>query len=406
MESARLMAIHDGVPDSGSLPGADVLPQRSSRASLEVSLTGTTPEAPRAHLATLLRSPLGVYISHTEVLHDSVRVRLDIAPEDLDFTLHMLQTTLPDTTIGTAPTKETRSGARTWSGIWLPLVTPFRAGEVDVEALRALTEHYVGSGIAGFVALGTTGEAALLSESERATVMQTICDTVAGRLPVLAGVGGVDTREFVRQIQSFERWDVTGFLVSAPAYLCPTQAGIEWHFQQIAHATKRPIVIYDVPHRTGVSIEPETVRRLAALENVVAIKACASQHFGALGNVPINVLCGTDEAFLDCLISGGHGGILASAHVCADLLIEVQALMQAGKAGTACHLFTQLRPVLKLLFAAPNPSAIKAMLALDGLIHDEVRMPVTPVPDSLREQLIQARRVLQELRSTLPIKVA
>jgi 4-hydroxy-tetrahydrodipicolinate synthase len=292
------------------------------------------------------------------------------------------------------------------SGIWLPLVTPFRAGKVDVASLQALTEHYAQTGIAGFIALGTTGEAALLSEVERATVLQAITDVVAGRLPVLAGVGGSDTREFVREMQRFEHWGVAGFLVSAPAYICPNQTGIEWHFRQIAAATQRPVVLYDVPHRTGVSIEPETVRRLAELENVVAIKACASQHYDALSQLPIDLLCGTDEAFLDCLAAGGQGGILASAHVCADLLIEVQKHMHAGKAATACRIFAELRPVLKLLFAAPNPSVIKAMLALEGRIAEEARMPIAPISADLRAQLAQAREVLEELRAARPLAVA
>jgi 4-hydroxy-tetrahydrodipicolinate synthase len=293
-----------------------------------------------------------------------------------------------------------------YSGIWIPLVTPFRSGQVDVNALQTLTDHYADSGIAGFVALGTTGEAALLSESERETVLAAVTEVVGARVPVLAGVGGMDTNQFVREMKWMERWDVAGFLVSAPAYICPSQAGIEWHFQQVAQATERPIVLYDVPHRTGVPIEVDTVRRLAEIDNVVAIKACVSQRFDALSRLPISLLCGTDDAFIDCLAAGGHGGILASAHVCADLLLEVQSLMRADKAGTACLLFAQLRPILKLLFAAPNPTAIKAMLALDGRIGQDVRMPLMPVSNELRERLEEARGVLEDLRSALPMAVA
>ena len=292
-----------------------------------------------------------------------------------------------------------------YSGIWIPLVTPFRSGEVDVEALQTLTDHYARTGIAGIVALGTTGEAALLSDIERVTVLQAISDVVDGRLPVLVGIGGFDTREFVREIRRFERWDVAGFLVSPPAYVCPDQAGIAWHFEQIARETERPIVLYDVPHRTGVSIEPATVARLAEHENIVAIKACAAQHFGALGKLPINMLCGTDEAFVDCLASGGHGGILASAHVCADLLIEVQSLMQAGDATAARRIFERLKPVLKLLFSAPNPSAIKAMLSIEGRIPDEVRMPITAASAALVAQLAHAQETLRTMRAELAMTV-
>jgi 4-hydroxy-tetrahydrodipicolinate synthase len=292
-----------------------------------------------------------------------------------------------------------------FSGIWIPLVTPFRSGEVDVEALQALTDHYARSGIAGVVALGTTGEAALLSEIERVTVLHAISDVVAGRLPMLVGVGGCDTREFVREIHRFDRWDAAGFLVSPPAYVCPDQAGIAWHFEQIAHETERPIVLYDVPHRTGVSIEPDTVRRLAECENIVAIKACASRHFDALCRLPINVLCGTDDAFLDCLGLGGRGGILASAHVCADLLVEIHALWHAGHENKVHRLFGRLKPILKLLFSAPNPSAIKAMLSIEGRIADEVRMPITPASAELVEQLAHAHIALQEMRAELAMAV-
>jgi 4-hydroxy-tetrahydrodipicolinate synthase len=292
-----------------------------------------------------------------------------------------------------------------YSGIWLPLVTPFRAGEVDLPALQALTEYYACTGIAGVVALGTTGEAALLSDSERLRVLQTVGEVVAGRLPMLVGIGGFDTREFVHEIRRYDQWDVAGYLVSAPAYICPDQAGIAWHFEQIAHATERPIVLYDVPHRTGVPIEPDTVRRLAEYENIVAIKACVSGHFEALSELPINVLSGTDEAFVDCLAAGGHGGILASAHVCADLLVEVHSLMQAGDNETARRIFDRLRPVLKLLFAAPNPSAIKAMLSLEGRISNEVRKPLMPASTRLVEQLAEARTLLQDLRAELALVV-
>ncbi len=288
-----------------------------------------------------------------------------------------------------------------YSGIWLPLVTPFCSGELDVEALQTLTEHDARSGIAGIVALGTTGEAALLSDIERVTVLQAISDVVDGRLPVLVGVGGFNTREFVDEIRRLERWDVAGFLVSAPAYVCPDLAGIAWHFGQIARETERPIVLYDVPHRTGVSIEPDTVRRLAECENIVAIKACVSRHFDTLCDLPINVLCGTDEAFLDCLAAGGHGGILASAHVCPDLFIEVQSRMQAGDVDTARQIFEWLRPTLKLLFSAPNPSAIKAMLSIEGRISDEVRMPLMPACARLSSNWLN--RALSSTNSALSL---
>ena len=284
-----------------------------------------------------------------------------------------------------------------YSGIWLPLVTPFRSNKVDVDALQKMTDRYARTGISGFVVLGTTGEAALLSEIERVTVLQAVTDVVTNRLPVLVGVGGLNTRKFVREMQRLEHWDIAGFLVSAPAYLCPNQEGLVWHFERIASATQRHVVLYDVPHRTGVPIEAETARRLCELDNVVGIKACAAERFEAFGQLGVDMLCGTDAAFLNCLDAGGVGGILASAHVCADMLIEVQTLAQTGQREAADALFGQLRPLIDLLFATPNPSSIKAMLALDGSISDEVRMPIAPVSVTQRERLIQAKKDLDRV---------
>ena len=286
-----------------------------------------------------------------------------------------------------------------YSGIWLPLVTPMRNGEVDIDALQHLAEYYSRTEISGMVALGTTGEAALLSETERITVLQAITDVVGSRLPVLVGVGGSDTREVIRELRRYEHWDCSGYLVSPPSYICPDQAGVQWHFEQIALATDRSIVLYDVPHRSGVAIAPDTVARLTELDNVVAIKECVKDHFDKLRSVPISLLCGTDDAFLDCLRSGGAGGILASAHVCADLLIEVQALAESDRAAEAQTLFTSLLPVIKLLFTAPNPSAIKAMLAFDHPMTDETRMPITRASAQLVASLSAAREALQDLRA-------
>ncbi|MEX3921097.1 4-hydroxy-tetrahydrodipicolinate synthase [Paraburkholderia sp. BR10872] len=289
-----------------------------------------------------------------------------------------------------------------FNGIWIPLVTPMRGGAVDVSSLEALTDRHVASGIAGFVALGTTGEAALLDARERSVVLQAITEVVAGRLPVVAGVGGIDTAAFIDEIHRLQTWDLAGYLVSAPAYLCPDQAGLIWHFEQIAQATERDIVLYDVPHRTGVGLAATTVARLAQIANIRAIKACARERFAAFGTLPIAMLCGNDDSFLDCLRAGATGGILASAHVCGDLLAAVQTLFCAGKGDEACRLFACIEPVVRLLFAAPNPSAIKTMMSLDGSISAETRMPITPAPDTLLRRLQAARATLDELRASMP----
>jgi len=286
-----------------------------------------------------------------------------------------------------------------FSGIWLPIVTPLRNGEVDIDALQRLADYYLRTGIAGIVALSTTGEAALLQDAERLTVLQALSEVVRSRLPMLIGVGGSNTRDVLHDIQRYERWDCAGYLVSAPSYVCPDQAGVQWHFEQAAGATERPIVLYNVPHRTGVTIAPDTVARLIECGNIVGIKECVKEHFSRLSTLPINVLCGTDEALDDCLHHGGTGGILASAHVCADLLVAFQDLLRAERDVDARNLFASLLPVLRLLFAAPNPSAIKAMLAFDHSLSDETRMPISRASAQLVERLSTARDRLQDLRA-------
>ncbi|NIF90493.1 4-hydroxy-tetrahydrodipicolinate synthase [Burkholderia sp. Cy-637] len=284
-------------------------------------------------------------------------------------------------------------------GIWVPLVTPLRAGRVDLDALRALAASYLDSGIAGFVALGTTAEAALLSEVERAAALQAILEVAAGRLPVFVGVGGFDTRAFLAEIDRLEQWEVAGYLVSPPAYLCPNQAGVLWHFGQVALHTRRPVMLYDVPHRTGVTIEPSTVRQLTRHLNIVGIKECVPAHFDALDSLPLEVLCGTDVAFLDCLAAGGSGGVLASAHVGADLFVEVQRLYEVGRVTEAQTLFDAMQPAIRLLFSAPNPAAIKAMLAFSHDMTAEVRMPITPASPQLVAELRRVHGTLERLRA-------
>ncbi|QCP54990.1 4-hydroxy-tetrahydrodipicolinate synthase [Trinickia violacea] len=286
-----------------------------------------------------------------------------------------------------------------YSGIWLPIITPFRNGKVDIDALQYLADTYLRTEISGFVALGTTGEAALLSLSERISVLHALFDVVGEQLPVLVGAGAPDTREVLREIVLYERWNCTGYLVSPPSYVCPDQAGVQWHFEQVAQATQRSIVLYDVPHRTGVTIAPDTVKALLAHENIVAIKECVPSRFCELGGQPISLLCGNDDAFVDCLSAGGAGGILASAHVCADLLVDVLSLMNADREADAKTLFSRLSPILRLLFSAPNPAAIKAMLALDHPISAETRMPIAPASAELVGRLRDARETLQALRA-------
>ncbi|ALF88890.1 MULTISPECIES: 4-hydroxy-tetrahydrodipicolinate synthase [Ralstonia solanacearum species complex] len=284
-----------------------------------------------------------------------------------------------------------------FEGIWIPLVTPFHRGQIDTAALHRLVRHYQDAGVAGFVALGTTGEAALLSQVERYTVLETIAEASGGRTPFLIGIGAPDTHEMASQLRHYERWPAAGYLVPPPYYICPSQAGLRWHFSQIAAATSRPIVLYNVPKRTGVSIAPHTALILAEIANIVAIKECVADQFAALQGGPLQVLSGGDGALLKCLRHGGSGGILAGAHIRPDRFVALVAHFRAGRLDTAAHLAEQLAPLAALLFAEPNPAPVKALLAEIGLIRAETRPPILPVSDTLRARLTQALAALDEM---------
>ncbi|SFP74477.1 4-hydroxy-tetrahydrodipicolinate synthase [Ralstonia sp. NFACC01] len=292
-----------------------------------------------------------------------------------------------------------------FSGIWIPLVTPFHRDRVDTAALRRLVRHYQSTGVSGFVALGTTGEAALLSQIERYTVLEAIADACDDRTPFLIGVGAADTREVCAQIRHYERWNSAGYLVPPPYYVCPSQAGLRWHYAQVAASTTRPVVLYNVPKRTGVSIAPQTTLVLAEQANIVAIKECVAEHFGALQGGPLDVLSGDDGALLDCLAHGGTGGILAGAHVRPELFVALVAHHRAGRIDEARHLANALAPLAALLFAEPNPAPVKALLSAQGSIGADTRAPILPVSESLHRRLVAAMHALENVDADCALRL-
>ena len=292
-----------------------------------------------------------------------------------------------------------------FSGIWIPLVTPFHRDRVDTAALRRLVRHYQSTGVSGFVALGTTGEAALLSQIERYTVLEAIADACDDRTPFLIGVGAADTREVCAQIRHYERWNSAGYLVPPPYYVCPSQAGLRWHYAQVAASTTRPVVLYNVPKRTGVSIAPQTALVLAEQANIVAIKECVAEHFGALQGGPLDVLSGDDGALLDCLAHGGTGGILAGAHLRPELFVALVAHHRAGRIDEARHLANALAPLAALLFAEPNPAPVKALLSAQGSTGADTRAPILPVSESLHRRLVAAMHALENVDADCALRL-
>jgi 4-hydroxy-tetrahydrodipicolinate synthase len=280
-------------------------------------------------------------------------------------------------------------------GIWVPLVTPFAgtsAEAVDSAGLARLVASLRETGIAGLVVCGSTGEAAMLSDAERRSVLDTTLAAADG-LPVLMGLSGVATPQVRDELLRWAEQPVAGFLVSPPYYVKPSQAGIADHYAALADVSPRPIVLYDIPGRTGVRIATDTMLALAAHERIVGVKDCSGDldHLQAIvADGRLAVLCGDDNRLFASLCLGAAGAIAASAHLHADQFVEVQRLVDQGRLDRARALWRRLWPLTTALFEEPSPGPLKAALApLHGL-NDSVRPPMTPAGDATRARVARA----------------
>jgi 4-hydroxy-tetrahydrodipicolinate synthase len=287
-------------------------------------------------------------------------------------------------------TTSVSSTAARFDGVWLPMVTPLLQGRVDLPAAQRLARFYRDAGVSGLVLFGSTGEGNLLTLTEKIEMIQAIRDD-ADALPIMIGAGGVDTGGVAAAIRRLDATHPAGYLVPPPYYLCPSQAGIIWHYRQITWATDRPLVLYNIPKRTGVQMTVETMETLARCPTIAAVKECNPAVLHTLRQRgQIAALCGEDKALLTHFCTGGAGAIPASAHVRPDLFVRMMHLAQAGQAEAAREIFDALSAVIRLLFAEPNPAPIKKALALQGLINDELRMPLTPASRALAARLQRA----------------
>jgi 4-hydroxy-tetrahydrodipicolinate synthase len=283
-----------------------------------------------------------------------------------------------------------------FSGIWIPLITPFTSlsadGAVDLAALRRLVKLYANAGVAGIVALGTTGEPSSLDAAEQETVLAATLDAARGVLPVIAGVSGNNAPAMRERVRRLNALPLSGLLISAPYYVRPSQAGIAAHFTMLADASEHPVVLYDIPARTGVRIEPDTLLELAAHPNIDAIKDCAGSldttHTLILDG-RLQVLAGDDIRIFDTLCMGGSGAIAASAHVWPERFVALDRALRAGRLEEGRAHFHALVPLIRALTAEPNPAPVKAALAAQGLIKGDLRAPMTRASETLRERLRQ-----------------
>lgn len=280
-------------------------------------------------------------------------------------------------------------------GVWLPVITPFINDEIDLESYRRLIDYYIPKGISGIIANGTTGESPVLSESEFEVLANKTVEYTCGRIPVFFGVGGNYTKEVVHKLKIAEKAGIEGILSVSPYYNRPDQRGIYEHFRMISESTNLPIVLYNIPYRTGRNMENDTILRLSELKNIVAIKDASgniNQTLELLSQKPDNfsILTGEDNLFLTSLAHGSEGGILASSHVYTEKFMEIYRLMKANNYQQALSVWNQLSKIIPLLFKEPNPAPLKYILHKQKLIQSgELRLPLVEISGSLKMELNQ-----------------
>ena len=270
------------------------------------------------------------------------------------------------------------------------IVTPFKGdGSVDLDSFRALARHLVDNGSDGLVVTGTTGESPTLSDDERFELYAAALDEVGDRATVVAGTGTYDTRHSVHLTEKAHELDVDAVLVVTPYYNKPPQRGIVAHFEAVAAATDKPVLVYNIPGRVVVNIEPETITRLAEIENVRGVKQANDDLAQAkhIVETDLDLYAGDDDLIVPFLELGGVGGVCVHTHVVGPQVKELIRLWKAGEHEAARALDRELAPSIELLRVAPNPIAIKAALNLLGHEVGGHRLPLVDPTEDERERV-------------------
>jgi 4-hydroxy-tetrahydrodipicolinate synthase len=280
-------------------------------------------------------------------------------------------------------------------GTWTALITPFRDGRIDEPALRALVDMQIAGGITGLIACGSTGETPTLTPEEYAFVVRTVIEQAAGRVPVMAGTGSNDTATVIARNRFAAEAGADAVLVVMPYYNRPTQEGLFQHNRAIAEQSPLPIVLYNVPGRTGCDLLPETVARLAMLENVIGIKEASGDvdrisEIVRLAPSPFVVLSGDDALTLPIISVGGQGIVSVVSNIVPR---EMSDLVNAALAGTydrARQIHLELLDLFRAMFVETNPVPVKAAAELLGIASSEVRLPLVGLTAASRVRVFES----------------
>ena len=283
-----------------------------------------------------------------------------------------------------------------FKGTGVALVTPFRKeGEVDFNALQKLVEFQIENGVNYLVVQGTTGESVSLTDEEKVSVLEYIIDVTKNRVPIVLGVGGNNTSNVVQQIKKFNSYRIDAYLSVSPYYNKPSQAGIVAHYGQIAQATDKPIILYNVPGRTGSNMTAETTLTLAnTYANIIAVKEASGnleQIMEIIKNKPSDslVISGDDALTLPHMACGGDGVISVVANAFPKRFSSMVDYALKGDLEKAKPLHYELFPIIQQLFADGNPGGIKYVLKLISIGEDHMRLPLVNINDEVAKKLYE-----------------
>lgn len=273
------------------------------------------------------------------------------------------------------------------------MVTPFDStGDIDFQATKTLVEYLIANGSDGLVVAGTTGESPTLSAEEKVELFKFVVATVNGRIPVIAGTGSNNTHASIALTKQAEEAGVDGIMLVAPYYNKPSQEGMFQHFQAIAGATSLPVMLYNIPGRSVVNMSADLIIRLSEIENIVSVKE-ASGDLEAMAAIiegtpdSFSLYSGDDGLTLPVLAIGGQGIVSVASHIIGNEMQEMISSFKQGEITAAASAHRQLLPVMKALFAAPNPTPVKTALNLTSVQVGGVRLPMIPLTNEQTEAL-------------------